>query len=438
MIEKSKRYSVLRAVFHITPNITFVKNTEFVYIAVSEQFAKMIGKESASEIIGKTDFEVFEESLAKKHRIEDEWILSHRENMENILEEYHEPNGDIRYDSISKYCLEDENGELLGVYGVQLDVTKDVLERRQYEQEIQYLFEMNENVYFNYLLDIDEWKIVHEKNSVVKDLQISFGKEIEVFCKTALEGVCSVESEAYSFYKKFSAERLKSIYFSGQTNIVLEYQRRLPNEAVRWVQDNMKFLKNPETGHLLLAFSVRDIDAEKRRERELIRRAETDSLTGVLNREAFLKKMQHILRTEGYGGTHAFFMLDIDNFKGLNDTKGHQVGDRFLVEMSNTIQSCFRNTDLVGRLGGDEFLVLMRHTPGYTVTRKNANALLTNINKLCSIYEVPNFSVSIGISVYPENGTTFDELYEQADKALYRAKTHGKSRYEFATMSENE
>ena len=61
MIEKSKRYSVLRAVFHITPNITFVKNTEFVYIAVSEQFAKMIGKESASEIIGKTDFEVFEE-----------------------------------------------------------------------------------------------------------------------------------------------------------------------------------------------------------------------------------------------------------------------------------------------------------------------------------------------------------------------------------------
>lgn len=430
-------YSILKAIFRILPNIAFVKNKEFVYIAASERFAKMVGKESAAEIIGKTDFEIFEESLVKKHRMEDEWILLHRENMENILEEYHDQDGSIRYDSISKYHLSDEQGELLGVYGVQIDVTKDVLEQRQYEQEVQYLFEMNEHVYFTSLMDVDDWKIVHEKNSVVNDVQFGFGKDIESFCKTALGGVCSVESHAYSFYKRFSAEHIKSIFFSGQRDVVLEYQRRMPNEEVRWVQDNIKFLKNPETGHLLLALSVNDIEAEKQREKELIRRAETDSLTGVLNREAFSKKVQHILRTEGYGGTHALFMLDIDNFKGLNDTKGHQVGDRFLIEMSKTIKSCFRNTDIVGRLGGDEFLILMRYTPAYSVTEKNARALLTNINKLCAVYEVPEFSVSIGISVYPENGTTFDELYEQADKALYRAKMQGKSRYEFSTMHEN-
>ena len=74
------RYSVLRAVFNITPNITFVKNTDYVYIAASEQFAKMLGKKSAAEVIGKTDMELFEPSLAQKHRMEDNWILRNRRN----------------------------------------------------------------------------------------------------------------------------------------------------------------------------------------------------------------------------------------------------------------------------------------------------------------------------------------------------------------------
>ena len=187
MNEINKRYSVLRAVFKITPNITFVKNTDFIYIAASEQFAKMVGKECASEIVGKTDFDIFEESLAKKHRMEDEWILFNRNNMENIVEEYRDSNGNVRYDSVSKYHLVDECQEPLGIYGVQFDVTKDVLEQRQYEQEVQYLFDMNENVYFAYLLDIDEWKIIYEKDSVVKDVEMHFGKEIESFCKIALE-----------------------------------------------------------------------------------------------------------------------------------------------------------------------------------------------------------------------------------------------------------
>ena len=431
------RYSVLQAIFRILPNIAFVKNKEFVYIAASEQFAKMVGKESAAEIIGKTDFEIFEELLAKKHRMEDKWIMSQRDNLENILEEYFDSQGNIRYDSISKYCLVDEDEKNLGIYGVQLDVTKDVLEQRQYEQELQYLFEVRKDIYFTYLLDIDAWEIVYEKASEVNGVEISFGKNIHTFCEVALAGVCSIESEAYSFYKKFYPERLKSIYYSGQTDITLEYQRRFPSGDVRWVQDHLKFLKNPETGHLLLAFSVNDIEAKMQRERELIRRAETDSLTGVLNREAFSRKVQHILRTEGYGGKHALFLLDIDNFKVLNDSRGHQVGDQFLIRLSTAIKSCFRNTDLIGRLGGDEFLVFMRFTPSYSVTRKNANALLESIDQLCTEYRIPGFSASIGISVYPENGTTFDELYKQADDALYRAKEKGKSRFEFSTLREN-
>ena len=218
---------------------------------------------------------------------------------------------------------------------------------------------------------------------------------------------------------------------------MMEYRRILPNGELCWIQDDVRFISNPENGHLLLAFIISDIDEQKQKEQELIRRAETDGLTGLFNRNAFLKKAKNILKTENGPDTkHALFMLDVDNFKKLNDTQGHRVGDRFLIEMSAAIRSCFRNTDIIGRLGGDEFLVLMRQTPNNEITTKNANELLKKINGVCSYYDMPELSVSIGISNYPTDGTSFDELYDRADEALYRAKKFGKSRFEFFNLHE--
>ena len=159
-------------------------------------------------------------------------------------------------------------------------------------------------------------------------------------------------------------------------------------------------------------------------------------MTGVLNRGAFIKKAEKILKTEGKDTKHALFFLDVDNFKRLNDTQGHQVGDQFLVELANSVKSCFRNSDLVGRLGGDEFLVLMRRTPGMEITTKNANQLLKRIRTVCDKYQCEGLSVSIGISTYPNEGKTLEKLYEQADTALYEAKRKGKNQFEYATLTE--
>lgn len=431
-----KNYPILRAVFHITPEMTFVKNTEFVYIAVSEHFAKSVGKNSSAEIVGKTDFELFKEELAKKHRMEDEWILKSGENMQNILEQFHETDGNIRYDSISKYYLSDEKGKPLGIYGVQCDVTQDILAKQQYEQEIQYLLEQGENVYSTHLIDVNEWKIIQENKTILGKDDLEIGDDIEKFAGNVLESIYIPESEAYSFYKNFSAVNINAIYQGGKRDIVLEYRRSWADGNVSWVQEKIKFIKNPENGHLLLAFIISDINERKQKEQDLIRQAETDALTGVLNRGAFIKKAEKILKTEGKDAMHALFFLDIDNFKKLNDTRGHQVGDEFLMELANVVQSCFRNSDLVGRLGGDEFLVLMRRTPGMEITTKNANQLLRRIREVCDKYECEGLSGSIGISTYPHNGKTLGELYEKADNALYEAKRKGKNQFEYASIIE--
>lgn len=431
-----KNYPILRAVFHITPEITFVKNTEFVYIAVSELFAKSVGKNSSEEIVGKTDFELFKEELAQKHRTEDEWILKSRENMQNILEQFHEDDGSVRYDSISKYYLSDEQGKPLGIYGVQCDVTQDILAKQQYEQEIQYLLEQGENVYATHLIDVNDWKVIQEKKNISSEDDIEIGDDIEKFAEGVLESIYIPESEAYSFYKNFSAVNINAIYQGGKRDIILEYRRSWADGNISWVQEKIKFIKNPENGHLLLAFIMSDINERKQKEQELIKQAETDALTGVLNRGAFIKKVEKILKSEGKDAMHALFFLDVDNFKRLNDTQGHQVGDQFLVELANTVKSCFRNSDLVGRFGGDEFLVLMRRTPGFDITTKNANQLLRKIHEVCDKYQCEGLSVSIGISTYPNDGKTLGELYEQGDNALYEAKRKGKNQFEYASLTE--
>ena len=430
-----EKYKVLSAVFNITPENTFVKSTDYVYIAASESFAKSVGKMSAAEVVGKTDYELFGPSLAEKHRHEDEDLLTNGGSKENILEEFQNEDGQIRYDSISKYCLKDKNGNHIGIYGIQHDVTQDVLAKERYDREIAYLFEMDANVCSAHLIDVDEWEIVNEKSSYKNNVPMR--KKVEDFRQAILRGICSMECEAYRFYSNMTPEYLRNIYQGGQRNFMMEYRRILPSGDLCWIQDDVRFISNPENGHLLLAFIISDIEEKKQKEQELIRRAETDGLTGLFNRFAFVKKAKKVLKTENEVGTkHALFVLDVDNFKKLNDTQGHRIGDRFLIEMSAAIRSCFRNTDIIGRLGGDEFMILMRQTPNNEITAKNAGELLQKINGVCSYYDIPDLSVSIGISSYPSDGTSFDELYDRADEALYRAKKQGKNRFEFFNLHE--
>jgi len=123
------------------------------------------------------------------------------------------------------------------------------------------------------------------------------------------------------------------------------------------------------------------------------------------------------------------FMIDVDNFKQLNDTLGHQTGDEFLVLFAAAIKNCFRDDDIVGRVGGDEFFAFLKNASDIDVVNKKAQELLETIQELCAKYNEAKVSGSIGVSMYPNNGKTVDELYAKADSALYKAKREGKNKY---------
>lgn len=425
--------AILDSILNITPDIIFVKDKELKYITVSNSFVEYTGKTSVDEIIGKTDEEIYGNSkAAEKYRLQDlEMIVSGKSEV-NFVNLVPDKEGNARYGLAKKHILNNEDGNPIGIFGMIRETSKEYLDKQSYEQELNFLLDTNKNTYCLSLIDADNWEIIKERRRTVDGFKLPLFKEIDTFCHIAFDGVADSDSDAFTFYKNFSKKYIKEIFNNGRRDIVMEYRRILPNGKIRWVQDIIKFLVNPENNHLSVALISRDIDNRKKKEAALLKAAQTDEMTGVLNRAAITKKITTFLGTEGINTSHALFMIDVDNFKALNDTLGHQEGDRLLIDLVNAVKACFRNTDLIGRVGGDEFFILMKHCPARYIAEYKASALMSAVGNVCSAYKKYDVSASVGISIYPTDGTSLSELYKNADDALYYAKQHGKHTFVFS------
>lgn len=165
-------------------------------------------------------------------------------------------------------------------------------------------------------------------------------------------------------------------------------------------------------------------------DKELLRYANYDGLTNLLNRRTFISESEIFLKSINKKQC-VFLLIDIDFFKRINDTYGHLIGDKILIDFSEFLKSSFKSEDLCGRYGGEEFGVLIKNTDKQEAMDM-ANRLLLDISK--KEIDGINFTVSIGVSIY-ESGKTVDDLYKEADVALYKAKHNGRNR---AFIYENE
>ena len=172
----------------------------------------------------------------------------------------------------------------------------------------------------------------------------------------------------------------------------------------------------------------RDITERKMLERELMRLATTDSLTGIANRRAFLGLAQDALsRCERYGGGLALLLLDMDHFKSVNDRYGHAMGDEVLVRTVQAVQQELRETDLFGRLGGEEFCIALLEADKRDAMAV-AERICARVHALPFAHAEESFgvSVSIGTTAY-RHGDRLEQIMERADLALYGAKKAGRN-----------
>ena len=232
------------------------------------------------------------------------------------------------------------------------------------------------------------------------------------------------------FCQTFSRQGLLDTFHkTGSSEITLEYRQKSGDSEPYWIAATVILLSNQISENKEAIGYVKNVNERKCRELQILLQSQQDGLTGLYNKINTQNKIDRFLQIEGKSGMHAVIMIDIDNFKSINDTFGHMEGDCALVKASQQIRRLFRSTDIAGRVGGDEFLVLMKDI----VSADILLGKLEQINNLFSEIRLKDESFhigsSVGVSLYPDDGTEYEALYKKADMALYYSKAHGKGQF---------
>lgn len=165
-----------------------------------------------------------------------------------------------------------------------------------------------------------------------------------------------------------------------------------------------------------------DISEEFAEKKELIHKARTDGLTGLYNTQAARKLIEESMEERAKDSIDAFIILDCDKFKEINDTYGHLKGNMVLEKIAEGLKNTFRQTDIIGRIGGDEFCVYMKNIPSQNFVGEKCQQFTRLLKDTIEEFDI---FVSIGVALLKDN-TTYDELFKEADYALYQAKARGK------------
>jgi diguanylate cyclase (GGDEF)-like protein/PAS domain S-box-containing protein len=196
-------------------------------------------------------------------------------------------------------------------------------------------------------------------------------------------------------------------------------------------------IRDPHREVLFHIASFTDISDRKAAEARIEHLAHYDMLTGLLNRFSLESRMeQAVLAAKRDNQQLAVLFVDLDRFKYINDSMGHQVGDQLLIEVASRLKECLRESDIVARIGGDEFVLVFT---GLKDTNRIPTLAGNIIDRLSQPYSVNDnvfdSSPSIGISIYPDDGDNIDELLKNSDIAMYHAKNQGRRNFQFFTES---
>ncbi len=238
------------------------------------------------------------------------------------------------------------------------------------------------------------------------------------------ESICSEDIPAFkAFFKEIGR---------GSSDTGIEFRCKTRSDIYIWHRIKAKVIYDTYGKPLKAVGKAYNIDIQKMEMQRLMDKSQRDCLTNLYNKIATQSQIEDDLKDVGTGGKHALMMIDIDNFKAINDNFGHMVGDAVITDISTKIQMLFRTSDVVGRIGGDEFVVFLRGI-------STDNLIVEKAKAICEIFRNTHamnhfdykISASIGIAMYPNDGTTYQELFPKADLALYRAKSLGKDCYAF-------
>lgn len=472
----------LRTLLNTIPDLVCLKDPEGLFLACNRQFEHLLGIQE-TDIVGKTDYDFFPKELADFFRRNDRKaiiagkVCANEEWLTFVENGYHG-----LFETL-KMPMIDQAGKLIGVLGIARDIT----ERKATEAKIQRHMQL-----YSALSSCNK-AIVHSTSQEELFLQVcraavqlggmkmAWVGFVDPGSRRVLPAACFGEGIEVLQTVEISLD-IDSPFGSGPTSVAIR------TEEPYWCQD---FINDPITipwhdqiahtglgasaslplyqnGVVIGAFilhanetnafdyAARDLlgemsreisfaldnfsreTARKQAEQEVERLAFYDPLTNLPNRRLLYDHLQQSLAISGRNLNHgAVLFIDIDNFKILNDTKGHNIGDLLLIEVAKRLQACLREVDTVARLSGDEFVVILNELSEVSLqaasqTEAIGNKILAAINQPYALKEYEyHCTASMGICLFKNHENTVDELLKYTDMSMYQAKRAGRNSVRF-------
>lgn len=304
------------------------------------------------------------------------------------------------------------------IYSIVIDITESKLTQEKLilnDERNRIILNKSDSVIF-------EWDIISDKLKVSEDWEKKFGysPNVDSFIRKVVNYKIIHNRDINKFIELFQGVVNGECFGEDVVRIKGKQNKYI------WCKVRLTTTFDDKLSPIGAVGVVIDIDRDRRKTEEFKKQAQRDMLTGVYNKKTAECLIKSFLEGNGKGRKHALFIIDIDDFKGINDNYGHLKGDKVLSEISSKIKGEFRKNDIVGRMGGDEFIVLLKDIRSIDVVKKKAETLT-------KVFKQENHGLkvsgSIGVAIYKEDGEIFKNLYENADKALYSAKRHGKDCY---------
>jgi diguanylate cyclase (GGDEF)-like protein/PAS domain S-box-containing protein len=400
-----------------------------MYVECNKAFLDITGFDR-SEVIGKTsqELKIWADSRDRRKLVEAVGLNS---NCRDLQAQFRRRNGDIFWGLMSASLIEINGSPCI------LSITRDVTESKLAEEHLAASVEalrLSEERYRTvFQTSFDGIFINRLSNGACIDVNPKF-LEFMGYERDEVLGKTTMELNLWTNTQ--DRTRLFQLLEKNESCHGFEAQFRKKNGEATWAQLSVSRIEIDRVPCLITI--ARDVSNEKAAEDEIRTLAFYDPLTGLPNRRLVFEQLrQSQTMSSRFGFLRALLFLDLDNFKTLNDTLGHQTGDLLLQEVARRLSSCVRETDIIGRFGGDEFVIILQDLSG---TPERAAEQAKNVaEKIRAVVNQPYLldgrnwisSSSIGIAVFGDKRESTDEILQQADIAMYQAKAAGRNTIHF-------
>ena len=399
-------------------------DADYKYLKINKAFCEMIGYSEqelqAHDFKGITHPDDIKENLMWSKK-----LLTGEINNFNIQKRYIRKDGGIVHGDLTVSAMRDENGKF--IYGIA--IVQNITERIQAQKKLLLLSRAVENSPATVIITDLKGTIEYVNKKFTTTTGYSFDEAIGQNPRILKSG-----KQAGDFYAQLWKTILAGNEWHG------EIYNKKKNGEIFLEQVSISPIMG-ERGTISNFVAVKEDITDKRKSEEVIwRQANFDELTGLPNRRMFRDRMEQELKKANRAGLPvALMFIDLDHFKEINDTLGHDMGDLLLVEAACRIADCVRVTDIVARLGGDEFTVLLAELDDIGSVERIATSIT---QKLAAPFRLKNevsyVSASIGITLYPNDADTIEGLFKNADQAMYVAKNQGRNRHGYFTHAMQE